>query len=50
MAAGKLTLRTTGEYQTRRPLPLARAAGFVIKHSERRKAGIIERGAVNTAH
>lgn len=39
----KLTLRQAGEYQTRRPLPLVMAAGFTIEHSERMKAGVIER-------
>lgn len=38
-----LTLRMNGDYLTRRPLPLVTAAGFTIEHSQRFKAGIIER-------
>jgi ubiquinone/menaquinone biosynthesis C-methylase UbiE len=38
-----LTLRMNGDYLTRRPLPLVEAAGFTITHSQRSKAGIIER-------
>jgi ubiquinone/menaquinone biosynthesis C-methylase UbiE len=38
-----LTLRLNGDYLTRHPLPLVEAAGFTVEHSERRKAGIIER-------
>lgn len=38
-----LALRLNGDYLTRRPLPLAEAAGFTITRSERTKAGIIER-------
>lgn len=39
----RLTLRMTGEYQTRRPLPLVLAAGFEVERRERLKAGIVER-------
>jgi ubiquinone/menaquinone biosynthesis C-methylase UbiE len=39
----QVTRRTTGDYQTRRPLPLAEAAGFVVSHSERSRLGWIER-------
>jgi ubiquinone/menaquinone biosynthesis C-methylase UbiE len=39
----RLTGRLAGEYQTRRQLPLVRAAGFVLDESERLKAGTIER-------
>jgi ubiquinone/menaquinone biosynthesis C-methylase UbiE len=38
-----LFLRQSGDYLTRRPLPHVMAAGFTIEHSERLKAGIIER-------
>lgn len=37
------TLRTLGDYQTRRPLPLVERAGFVIQRQDRLKAGIVER-------
>jgi ubiquinone/menaquinone biosynthesis C-methylase UbiE len=39
----RLTLRSTGEYQTRRPLPLVRAAGFTVEGQQRLRAGIVER-------
>jgi ubiquinone/menaquinone biosynthesis C-methylase UbiE len=39
----RVTIRTAGEYYTRRPLPLVRAAGFTITESHRSKAGTIER-------
>jgi ubiquinone/menaquinone biosynthesis C-methylase UbiE len=39
----QLTSRLAGEFQTRRQLPLVRAAGFVVEESERLKAGTIER-------
>lgn len=39
------TVRATGEHQTRRPLPLVRAAGFDITESQRLKAGTVERVA-----
>jgi ubiquinone/menaquinone biosynthesis C-methylase UbiE len=39
----QVTLRTTGDYQTRRPLPLVAAAGFSIDHSERSRLGWVER-------
>ncbi len=39
----RFTQPSTGEYLTRRPLPLARAAGFTIEHSERSRAGLVER-------
>jgi ubiquinone/menaquinone biosynthesis C-methylase UbiE len=35
----------SGEYQTRRPLPLVRAAGFEITESQRLKIGTVERVA-----
>jgi ubiquinone/menaquinone biosynthesis C-methylase UbiE len=41
----KITKRTLGDYQTRRPLPLVEAAGFTITHTERLKAGTVERVA-----
>ena len=37
------TRRLAGEYQTRRQLPLVKAAGFAIEESERLKLGTIER-------
>lgn len=39
----QVTSRLTGEFQTRRQLPLVRAAGFDVEESERLKAGTIER-------
>jgi len=39
----QVTRRTNGDYQTRRPLPLVAAAGFVVSHSERSKLGWVER-------
>lgn len=39
------TARSAGEYQTRRPLPLVQAAGFVIEETQRLKAGTVERVA-----
>jgi ubiquinone/menaquinone biosynthesis C-methylase UbiE len=39
----QVTRRTNGDYQTRRPLPLVAAAGFVVSHSERSKFGWVER-------
>lgn len=39
----QVTLRTNGDYQTRRPLPLVTAAGFVVSHSQRTKLGWMER-------
>ena len=39
----KLTLRLAGDHQTRRPLPIVKAAGFTIEKSERYKKGIVER-------
>jgi ubiquinone/menaquinone biosynthesis C-methylase UbiE len=41
----KMTVRTLGDYQTRRPLPLVEQAGFVIRQQERLKAGTVERVA-----
>jgi ubiquinone/menaquinone biosynthesis C-methylase UbiE len=41
----KLTVRMLGDYQTRRPLPLAEQAGFVVQRQERLKAGTVERVA-----
>lgn len=46
----QLTLRTTGEYQTRRPLPLVAAAGFAIESQECLRAGIVERVTAVKAH
>ena len=40
-----VTVRTAGEHQTRRPLPVLLAAGFAIEESERLKAGTVERVA-----
>ena len=46
-----LTVRTLGDYQTRRPLPLVEQAGFVIQRQDRRKAGTVERlAAVKPTH
>lgn len=39
----QVTLRTTGDHQTRRPLPLVAAAGFSIDYSERSRLGWVER-------
>lgn len=39
----KMTVRTIGDYQTRRPLPLVEQAGFAIRRQERLKAGTVER-------
>jgi hypothetical protein len=39
----QVTLRTNGDYQTRRPLPLVVATGFMVDHSERSKFGWVER-------
>lgn len=41
----KMTVRTLGDYQTRRPLPLVEQAGFVVRRQERLKAGTVERVA-----
>lgn len=41
----QITIRTAGEYWTRRPLLLVEAAGFEIVETERLKAGTIERVA-----
>jgi len=38
-----VTIRSSGEHQTRRPLPLAMAAGFKPQEVERLKAGTVER-------
>jgi ubiquinone/menaquinone biosynthesis C-methylase UbiE len=37
------TVRSAGEHQTRRPLPLVAAAGFQITQRQRLKAGTVER-------
>ena len=37
------TVRSAGEHQTRRPLPLVVAAGFEVAESQRLKAGTVER-------
>lgn len=39
----KMTVRTLGDYQTRRPLPLVEEAGFVVERRERLKLGSVER-------
>jgi ubiquinone/menaquinone biosynthesis C-methylase UbiE len=39
----QFTSRAAGEYQTRRQLPLVRAAGFEIVETQRLKAGTVER-------
>ncbi len=39
----KVTVRSLGDYQTRRPLPLVEQAGFVVERSQRLKAGTVER-------
>jgi ubiquinone/menaquinone biosynthesis C-methylase UbiE len=39
----KFTLRTIGDYQTRRPLPLVRQTGFTVTDSQRGKLGTVER-------
>ena len=39
----RLTVRTIGDYMTRRPLPVVEQAGFVIRRQERLKAGTVER-------
>jgi ubiquinone/menaquinone biosynthesis C-methylase UbiE len=39
----QVTLRTLGDYQTRRPLPVVEAQGFVVSHSQRFKLGWVER-------
>jgi ubiquinone/menaquinone biosynthesis C-methylase UbiE len=37
------TRRMNGDYQTRRPLPLVAAEGFMVGHSERSRLGWVER-------
>jgi ubiquinone/menaquinone biosynthesis C-methylase UbiE len=39
----RVTRRTNGDYQTRRPLPLVVATGFVVDHSQRSRFGWVER-------
>jgi ubiquinone/menaquinone biosynthesis C-methylase UbiE len=39
----QVTRRTNGDYQTRRPLPLVEARGFVVSHSQRSRIGSVER-------
>jgi ubiquinone/menaquinone biosynthesis C-methylase UbiE len=39
----KATLRFTGDYQTRRPLPLVEEAGLVVTESLRTRGGAVER-------
>ncbi len=39
----QVTRRTNGDYQTRRPLPIVAAQGFVVSHSERSRLGWVER-------
>jgi ubiquinone/menaquinone biosynthesis C-methylase UbiE len=38
-----VTRRMNGDHQTRRPLPLAEAQGFVVSHSQRSRVGWVER-------
>ncbi len=38
-----VTIRSAGEHQTRRPLPLVKEAGFAVQETERLKAGSVER-------
>jgi SAM-dependent methyltransferase len=38
-----VTVRSAGEHQTRRPLPLVVAAGFDVVETQRLKAGTVER-------
>jgi ubiquinone/menaquinone biosynthesis C-methylase UbiE len=47
--AEQVTARGAGEYQTRRQLPLVRAAGFEILETMRNKAGTVERIAARKA-
>jgi ubiquinone/menaquinone biosynthesis C-methylase UbiE len=39
----KVSLKMCGDYQTRRPLPLVREAGFAVQRQERLKLGTVER-------
>jgi ubiquinone/menaquinone biosynthesis C-methylase UbiE len=39
----RFTIRSAGEHQTRRPLPIVEAKGFEVVESERLKAGSVER-------
>jgi ubiquinone/menaquinone biosynthesis C-methylase UbiE len=39
----RVTRRINGDYQTRRPLPLVRAQGFMVSHSQRSRIGLVER-------
>jgi ubiquinone/menaquinone biosynthesis C-methylase UbiE len=39
------TIRSAGEHQTRRPLPLVEAKGFLVDERQRLKAGTVERVA-----
>jgi ubiquinone/menaquinone biosynthesis C-methylase UbiE len=39
----QLTRRINGDYQTRRPLLLAEARGFMVSHSQRSRIGSVER-------
>ncbi len=41
----RATVRSIGEYQTRRPLPLVEAAGLIVEESQRLKAGTVDRVA-----
>ena len=41
----RFTIRSAGEYMTRRQLPLVQAAGFEIVETQRLKAGTVERVA-----
>lgn len=41
-AIERITIRTAGEHQTRRQLPLVEAAGLSIEQTRRRRAGTVE--------
>jgi len=41
--AERITVRFSGDYQTRRPLPLVEQVGLAIQDSQRSRAGTIER-------
>jgi ubiquinone/menaquinone biosynthesis C-methylase UbiE len=46
----KVSLRVAGDYQTRHPLPLVERAGFVVQHSRRSRAGMVERLRATVGH
>jgi SAM-dependent methyltransferase len=39
----QVTRRVNGDYQTRRPLPLVEAHGFMVSHNQRSRIGTVER-------